>query len=163
MAQIYARLLTLTQQRTQADSPCRSELKRSTIHNDELYSMCDRSERGSELSNFGGDSSPISMNKNKSLLMDGKVGEVYSQQTFSKNQPKAPNNHTDTFKSHSFNPPPASAEYRFQHKTAVAPTPASVAVKQTQENNLALSLNQPFISMVQKSILGERTFNPNFA
>ena len=88
VGQIYSRLLTLTEERKQPESPCKSELKRSTIHNDELYSMCDRSERGSELSNFGRVDSPISMNKNNSFLMKGKAEEIYSQQTFSKIQPQ---------------------------------------------------------------------------
>lgn len=61
--QIYSRLLNLTEGRVEANSPAKSELRRSTIHNDELYSMFNRSERQSEISQFSQEDSPISMNK----------------------------------------------------------------------------------------------------
>lgn len=48
--QIYSRLIMITEQRVEPVSPVKSELRRSTIHNDELYSMFDRSERNSEIS-----------------------------------------------------------------------------------------------------------------
>lgn len=63
ISQIYSRLLNLTEGRKEANSPAKSELRRSTIHNDELYSMFNRSERQSEISQFSQEDSPISMNK----------------------------------------------------------------------------------------------------